>query len=116
MFWPNSHRKGIADAKRRMRQNMSVSAARAFGNASDMTADAEAKARDLSLAAIDQLFARLDDLGDALAAVSQDAASLARTRTDRVLVHLVDELKEHPVRSLAIAVGIGMTAGLYARR
>jgi ElaB/YqjD/DUF883 family membrane-anchored ribosome-binding protein len=95
---------------------MSSNAARAATGTESLAAGAEAKARDLSSVALDQLFARIDDIGDAVSNLSKDAASLARSEADTFLDALVEELSLHPMRSLAIAVGLGVTAGLYLRR
>jgi hypothetical protein len=65
---------------------------------------------------MDQLFEKIDVIGDSLSALTRDAASLARTRADTAIDDLADEFSAHPLRSLLIAVGIGVTAGLYIRK
>jgi uncharacterized protein YoxC len=116
MFWSRSSRKRIAEAKRGLRSNVSGNVSRALADGRGLAANAESRARDVSAVAIDQLFARIDDLGESFASLSQDAAALARDRADTVIDELSEELKLHPIRSLAIAVGLGMTAGLYLRK
>ena len=116
MFWSMSSRKRIADARRGLQTRVAYRANRAVAGTGSLAADAEAKARDLSSAAADQLRARIDDLTDALSDLSQDAAALAKTQADTLMDELVEELSVHPLRSLAIAISLGVTAGLYLRK
>ncbi len=116
MFWSRPSRKRIEAARRGLRTKLPSAAARALTDTRALAANAEAKARDLPLAARDKLFARFDDLGDSFSSLSQDVAALAKNEADSVMDGLIEELHFHPLRTLAIAVGLGVTAGLYLRK
>ncbi len=111
MLWSRSQRRQVAGARRDLQAKFA-----GFPAPAAVAADAKGRARDVSSAAIDQLLASIDNLGAALAAMSEEAGSLAKAEADSIVDQIVAELKRHPVRSLAIAVGIGAAAGLFARR